>query len=137
MIKWKAIIFGWITTVLASLINNLIFILVVAYIANSKSIPFFIEYGEPVSYIIGVLGLFIAMAFGGFATAFCARERVIIHGVIVGILASITSLALTAHTGALTIISLLFIVVAALFTVVGCIVWSKCQTYTPKAKQIS
>ena len=137
MINWKAIVFGWITTVLAGLINNLIFVLIAAYIGNSRSIPFFAEYGEPITYTIGILGLFIAMAFGGFVTAFCARERVITHGAIVGLLASITSLALTAHTGVLTLISLLFIIFTALFTIVGCIIWSKCSTYAPKVKQMS
>ncbi len=136
MINWKAITFGWITTVLAGLINNLVFVLFAAYIANSKNIPFFAEYGEPVAYVIGVFGLFLAMAFGGFVTAFCARERIIIHGAIVGLLASITSLALTAHTGVLTFVSLLFIIVAALFTVIGGVIWSKCPTYTPRVKQI-
>lgn len=134
MINWKAIMFGWITTVFAGLINNLIFVLIAAYIANSQNIPFMAEYGGSLSYAIGIFGLFIAMAFGGFVTAFCARERIITHGAIVGLLASTTSLALSAHTGSLTFISLLFIIVAVLFTVVGCIIWSKCPTYTPKVK---
>ncbi len=135
MINWKAITFGWITTVLAGLINNLVFVLIAAYIANSKSVPFIAQYGDALSYAIGVLGLFLAMAFGGFVTAFCARERIVLHGAIVGCLASITSLALSAHTGVLTLVSLLFVAVAALFTVMGCIIWSKSPTYVPKVKQ--
>ncbi|MFC1601952.1 hypothetical protein ACFL3U_00100 [Pseudomonadota bacterium] len=136
MINWKAIAFGWVVTVLAGLMNNLIFVLIAAHIANSKAVPFIAEYGEALSYTIGVLGFFIAMACGGFITAFCARERVIMHGAIVGFLASGTSLALSAHTGVLTLISLLFLVVGAIFTVAGCIFWSKYPAFLPKSKQM-
>lgn len=137
MINWKAIIFGAIATVLAGLINNLIFVLFAAYIANSKSSPFMAEYGDMLAYAIGIAGLFIAMACGGFITAFCARERVIVHGAIVGLLASCTSLALSANTGVLTPISVLFLAMGAGFTVVGCIIWTKCPSYIPKTEQIS
>jgi len=137
MVNWKAIIFGWVTTVLAALMNNLIFVLFAAYIANSKSNPFMAEYGQILAYAIGAVGLFIAMAFGGFVTAFCARERVIVHGAIVGLLAGGTSLALSAHTGVLTLISFLFLVVGALFTVIGCIIWTKSPTFTPKTRQVT
>ncbi|MCF6355138.1 MAG: hypothetical protein L3J26_08580 [Candidatus Polarisedimenticolaceae bacterium] len=136
MINWKAIIFGWVTTVLAGLMNNLAFVLIAAYIANSKSSPLLAEYGDPLSYAIGVFGLFIAMAFGGFVTAFCARKRIVLHGAIVGFLASSTSLALSAHAGELTFVSLLFVVFATLFTVIGGLAWEKCSTYLPKAKQM-
>ncbi len=136
MINWKAIIFGWITTVLAGLMNNLIFVLIAAYIANSKSTSLLAEYGDPLSYAVGIFGLFIAMAFGGFVTAFFARERVVLHGVIVGFLASTTSLALSAHVGELSFVSLLFVVFATLFTVIGCLTWDKFSIHTPKAKQI-
>lgn len=136
MINWKAVIFGWITTVLAGLMNNLIFVLVAAYIANSKSTLLLAEYGYPLSYAVGIFGLFIAMAFGGFVTAFCARERIVLHGAIVGFLASATSLALSAHAGALTFVSLLFVVVATLFTVIGCLVWGKFSTSPSKAEQM-
>ncbi len=136
MINWKAIVFGWVTTVLAGLMNNLIFVLFAAYIANSKSIPFMAEYGDILAYAIAVVGLFLAMAIGGFITAYCARERVITHGAIVGLMASGTSLALSAHTGVLTLMSFLFLILATSFTVIGCLIWSKCPTYTPKTEQM-
>ena len=136
MINWKAILFGWIATVLAGLINNLIFVLFAAYIANSKSTPFMAEYGDTLAYGLGIFGLFIAMAFGGFVTAFCARERVVVHGAIVGLLASGTSLALSAHTGVLTLMSILFLMLGVVFTVIGCLIWTKSPTYTPKSEQM-
>jgi len=136
MFNWKAIIFGWVTTVLAGLMNNLIFVLFASYIANSKSDPFMAEYGNMLAYAIGLVGLFLAMAIGGFITAYCARERVIAHGAIVGLLASGTSLALSAHTGILTPMSFLFLALGTVFTVIGCLIWTKCPTYTPKTEQM-
>ena len=137
MINWKAIIFGWVTTVLACLLNNLIFVLFAAYIANSKDIPFMAEHGNIITYVLGGIGFFIAMAIGGFITAFCARERVITHGAIVGLLASATSLALSAHTGSiLTPISFLFLVMGIASTIAGCVIWSKSPTYTPESERV-
>ena len=95
------------------------------------------EYGDMLAYAIGIVGLFLAMACGGFITAFCARERVIAHGAIVGLLASATSLALTANTGILTPLSILFLALGVGFTVIGSLIWTKCPTYAPKTEQIT
>ena len=132
MINWKALIAGFVSTVIIGLINQLVFVLLAAYLGNvGVSISFMSEYKEEIWFVFGMLTYCFSMAAGGFFTGFFANKNEMLHGALAGGLASIISLLSSTTSGELTAMSPLLLVFGVVFGGLGGYFCHRASTQEP------
>jgi len=116
----KAIITGVIFTVVAILLMQLVYlIVVVGYNSVAKDYPFLNDLGGTFRYLVAIPVLLIIMLIGGYLTGLIVKTKEMFHAFVVGVI-TVTLMMWTALKNAdLTITGIVIIILMIVATVAG------------------
>lgn len=132
-ISWKALLLGSATIWLLGLVLQLAFLMVaVGQLMFVKRFPEAAGWAPIVLYLVGLLGLFLTMAAGGYVTARMAPDRLLLHASLVALLGGGLSFLQSLNVGGLTLTGLLLFLLGIPFTFVGC--WLRVRQVARQAR---
>ncbi len=119
--SWLALFAGSMTILVLGLLAQLLFVaLAVGQLMFIKQFPQWQQLAEWMLYGCGLALLFVAMAGGGYVTAYLARGRLLLHGSAAALVAGGISFAQSLNVGGLTLVGVALFLLAIPFTLAGC-----------------
>lgn len=126
MLNWKALLTGIIAIIILGLTAQLVFVLVSGYYVEflNKN-PQYSGIGTIISYLLGIIGLFLVSGTGGYLAADVVHRRVLLHGALVGFIACGLSMVPMLYQGALNLNGVIFIGLGTGFSAAGALIWQR------------
>ncbi len=113
--NWKTLLVGTVATVVITLIFQLLFIVVAIGIGMSSHDSWFIAaYKKQLWFATALLTHCLSLAAGGLVTVYFAEQRPLLHAAVVGVLASIITLATSMANRDFSLMSGMLVVLGAL-----------------------
>ncbi len=112
--------------VVASLLLQLIALLVmVAYKLLAKDYPFLDDIGGVFRYLVGIPSFLLVMFIGGYISAMFAKNKILLHTLIVGSITTSATMFLALDYMEITVTGVVVIVLMLVATVAGGMLWQK------------
>ena len=122
----KAIVAGSLFIIIAILLMQLAYIFIaVGYNALAKDYPLLNDIAGSFRYLIGIPLFMVIMFFGGFITADFAREKVLPHCALVGLIAASGMILPTLENASLTLTGVVIFILAIGASSSGGLYWQK------------
>jgi len=125
----KAFLAGFLFIIIFGLCIQLAFMfLAMWYVELVKAFPWVATFSKYLSYPIGIVIYFLLMATGGVLTASIAKKNIAVMCFLVGISSTELSVLSSQNYNEYTVISILFVILGIMFTIVGGWYWKQTQS---------